>query len=103
MRDLNPIDHIDRNAEQELFRTLVSFKTPARILTICDQGGRGKSSLLKRLTYNCEHEEKPSVPSCLLELDKVTDPSPFAFAFAVATGFAVRGENFRERFAKFNG
>jgi hypothetical protein len=104
MRDLRPQDHIDRKAEQELFHDLVTYQSRARILTICDHGGRGKSSLLKRLRYNCQHEIKPSVPSCLLELDKLAerDPSPFAFALAVATGFSVRGDNVPKRFAKFN-
>jgi hypothetical protein len=99
--DLDPRDHIDRKAEQELFLELVTFQSPARILTICDRGGRGKSSLLKRLRYNCQNEVKPPVPSCLVELDKLGDPSPFALATAVATGFRLRGEDVGARFAKF--
>jgi hypothetical protein len=104
MRDLRPQDHIDRTAEQELFRDLATYQTPARILTICDQGGRGKSSLLKRLRYNCQHEIKPAVPCCLLELDKLADrgPSEFNFAESVVDGFIVRGEDVSKRFAKFN-
>jgi hypothetical protein len=104
MPDLLPQDLIDRTAEQELFRNLVSYQSPARILTICDGGGRGKSSLLKRLRYNCQHEIKPSVPSCLLELDKLgeRDPSPFALAAFAATNFAAQGENVPQLFGKFN-
>jgi hypothetical protein len=104
MRDLRPQEHIDRTAEQELFRELVTYQSGARILTICDHGGRGKSSLLKKLRYNCQHEIRPSIPSCLLELDKLgeRDPSPFALAVAIANGFSVRGENVQKRFAKFN-
>jgi hypothetical protein len=100
--EFNPRDLIDRTAEQEQFHTLVAFESEARILTICDGGGRGKSSLLRRLRYNCQHEINPPVPSCLLELDRLLDPSPFAFASAVAQGFSVRGENIRARFGKFN-
>jgi hypothetical protein len=103
-KDLDPRDLIDRNAEQELFRGLVTYQTAARILMICDGGGRGKSSLLKRLRYNCEHEIKPAVLSCLLEIDKLgeRDPSPFAFARAVVEGFTVRSAEVGARFGKFN-
>jgi hypothetical protein len=66
----NPRDLIDRIAEQELFTDLVSFTSPARMLTICDKGGRGKSILLKRLQFNCKYEIKPPVPACLIELDQ---------------------------------
>jgi hypothetical protein len=99
MRELHPRDHIDRVAEQELFRGLVTYQSPARILTICDQGGQGKSSLLKRLEYNCEHEFRPPIPSCLVELDKLTEPSPFGFAVTVTSQF-TRGAG--ERFAEFS-
>jgi hypothetical protein len=103
LRGLSPRDHIDRNGEQELFRGVVTYQSPARILTICDRGGRGKSSLLARLKYNCEFEIKPRVPCCLLELDDdEREPTPFALVSAVVTGFtAGRGENVRDRFAKF--
>lgn len=104
-RDLNPLDLIDREAERELFSTLTTYQSPARILTVCDQGGRGKSSLLKRLKYNCQHEIKPPVPSCMLELDKLSDrdPSAFNFAKSLVEGFAgFRGEVVPKRFVKFN-
>jgi hypothetical protein len=102
MRDLRPEDHIDRVAEQELFSNLTTYQTPARILMICDQGGQGKSSLLKRLRYNCQYKIKPSVACCLLELDKLGDPSPFAFVREVVNGSSGRGENIPSLFAKFN-
>jgi hypothetical protein len=98
---MHPKDLIDRDAERELFRTLVAYQSRARILTICDRGGRGKSSLLRRLRYNCQYEIKPPVPSCLLELDSLS-PEPFAFASSLTQGFALRGEDVRKRFAKFN-
>jgi hypothetical protein len=75
--EFDPRDHIDRNAEQELFRDLVSFTSTARMLTICDKGARGKSSLLKRLQYNCKYEMKPSVPACMVALDQLEDISHF--------------------------
>src|SRR4051794_24439970 len=104
-RKLNPRDHIDRKGEQELFRGVVTYQSRARILTICDQGGRGKSSLLKRLVYNCGGGIRPPIPSCFIELDKLSDrdPSPFGVALAMVAGFVVPGEKVAKRFAKFNG
>jgi hypothetical protein len=93
---LNPRDHIDRHAEQELFRQLASFDSAARMLTICDRGGLGKSSLLKRLRYNCQREFRPPVPACLIELDKLQDPSHFAFVSGIVEELSS------VRFAKFN-
>lgn len=102
MRELDPRDFIDRVAEQELFRKLVMVESSARVLTICDGGGRGKSSLLRRLKYNCQYEMDPPVPSCLIELDRLHDPSAFTLTSALVLGFTVRGVNIGERFAKFN-
>jgi hypothetical protein len=101
MTDLDPEDLIDRKAEQELFTSLVAKDSPARILTIVDGGGRGKSSLLGRLAYNCQHEIKPAVPACLLELDKLEEPSPFALLSEVIKRL-TGGKEIRDYFAKFN-
>src|SRR2546425_11833274 len=75
--NFDPRNLIDRQAEQELFRDLVSFTSPARMLTICDKGARGKSSLLKRLQYNCKYEIKPPVPACMVALDQLANTSRF--------------------------
>jgi len=102
VNELNPKDLIDRVAEQELFTQLLAEESPARMLTIRDGGGRGKSSLLLRLRYNCQHEIKPPVASSLISLDQLGDPSPFAFLSKVIQGVALRGEKVRDAFAKFN-
>jgi len=94
--EFDPRDLIDRHAEQELFRNLMTFTSPARMLTIRDKGGRGKSSLLKRLKYNCQYEIRPPIPVCLIELDRIEDPSPFPFVLQVVEGFKIP-----DRFAKF--
>ena len=75
--NFDPRNFIDRQAEQELFRDLVSFTSPARMLTICDKGARGKSSLLKRLQYNCKYEIRPPVHACLIALDQLANTSRF--------------------------
>jgi hypothetical protein len=85
----DPRDLIDREAEQELFQVLVSFTSPARMLTICDKGGRGKSSLLKSLQYNCRYKIKPAVPACLIELDHLEEPSLFVFVAKVVEGLST--------------
>jgi hypothetical protein len=102
--ELDPIDHIDHDHEQQVFRDLVTCASRARILTICDRGGLGKSSLLKRLRFNCESKIEPPIPSCLVELDKLPreETSPFAFASRVARGFTLRGEDPARRFENFN-
>ena len=96
---LHPRDHIDRQAEQEMFRTLVTYEVPARMLTICDGGGSGKSSLLRRLQYNCQREIKPSIPSCLLAMRDVS--SPFEFVSTITRDFKSIGDDVRQLFTRF--
>jgi hypothetical protein len=107
MTELDPRNLIDRDAERELFGELIKFSTPARMLTICDTGGRGKSSLLKRLKYNCRYEAKPqAIPACLIELDKLNEPSGFELIRQIVNddGLTVQvdGVAVRERFTRFN-
>jgi len=101
--DFQPRNLIDRNAEQELFRQLASFTSPARVLTICDKGGWGKSSLLKRLKYNCQYELDPPVAVCLIELNDLGDVSEFALVLKIVDELTTVGElTTRERFARFD-
>ncbi|WP_448642793.1 hypothetical protein [Geodermatophilus sp. URMC 63] len=109
MPELDPRDLIDRHAEQEEFRRIVpgaeSTETgQGRMLTICDRGGRGKSSLLKRLLYNCQFDMKPQASGCLVELDRLAaNPSPFALVKSIHKGLTkVTGVEMQKRFAKFN-
>jgi hypothetical protein len=76
---------IDREAEQELFFTLLQFADGARVLTVADAGGRGKSALLKRLEYNCLWVFKPQVAVTRIELDKLSDPSTHGLINAIRT------------------
>lgn len=98
-QEFDPKDLIDRKAEQEQFTDLVSFTSAARMLTICDKGGKGKSSLLKRLEYNCRYEMRPPIPVCLIELDKMEDPSAFRFIEEVVERLK-KGKN-KVEFPKF--
>lgn len=74
---LAPKKFIDRDVEQEIFDELLKLNNAARLLTICDQGGRGKSALLKRLRYNCQWRSEPQRPVSLVELDRLPDNQPF--------------------------
>lgn len=101
--ELNPRSLIDRDDEQELFRQLTSFNTAARMLAISDRGGWGKSSLLRRLLYNCQWELRPPAAACLIQFDDHKDPAPFALVSKIVEELSsVEGQNTRERFAKFN-
>ncbi len=66
---------IDREAEAELFRQLLRFEDGRRLLTITDRGGRGKSTLLKKLEYICDWDM--DVPCARVELDRITGMSDF--------------------------
>ena len=110
MPELDPRDLIDRTAEQEVFRGIVprtegadASPRQARMLTICDRGGRGKSSLLKRLLYNCQFDLKPQASGCIVELDRLAaNPSPFFLIRSIHEGLTkVTGADIRDRFAKF--
>jgi hypothetical protein len=76
-KGFSPEKFIDREAEQELFDELLKFQE-ARLLTIRDAGGRGKSSLLKMLEYKCIWQHVPPTPVSLVPLDQLPDLTPFA-------------------------
>lgn len=96
MKDtIDPRNVIDRTAEQELFANLVSFTTPARMLVISDKEGRGKSTLLSRLRYNCKYSS-PAIPAGLVDLKELPDPSPFGFVERLIDSIALP-----QRFPKF--
>ncbi len=50
---------IDREFEQELFEELLRFSDEARLLTIGDRGGMGKSQLLQMFQYRCRTASRP--------------------------------------------
>lgn len=93
---IDPRDIINRAAEQELFAGLVSFATPARMMVISDKLGRGKSTLLRRLEYNCNCMIKPLVSACSVDLKDLPETSPFAFAEKVSAELTLH-----EGFANF--
>jgi len=76
-KGFSPEKFIDRDAEQELFTGLLKFQDDSRLLTICDAGGRGKSSLLKQLRYKCGWHHDPPMLASLVPLDQLSDHTPY--------------------------
>lgn len=102
MAEFNPRNLIDRSAEQEMFGNLISFKTPARMLMICAPNGCGKSSLLKRLEYNCRYGTPPLAVS-LIALDQLSsNPTSFNLVEQIIQEMKIpRGLSEPKLFPKF--
>jgi hypothetical protein len=107
--ELHPRDHCDRLREQMIFRELMTFQSAGRLLTFSDVGESGKSSLLRRLEYNCAEEIKPPVPRCRVELNLLgqTEESalaqrPFGFVHYLVTHFTHRIDRPRDLFPSFH-
>lgn len=79
MAEIDPAEAIDRDVEQEEFTKLVRFTAgeDARLLIIKDKADSGKTTLLRRLRYNCERILEPSKAVCLISLDDANITSPF--------------------------
>ncbi|MGH9840615.1 MAG: hypothetical protein ACREEM_17700 [Blastocatellia bacterium] len=84
-KEFTPDKLIDREAEQEIFEKLLLHEDDARLLTISDQGGQGKSALLKRLHYNCFYWKE--MPVCLIELQHREDRGPFQIVEEIRNDF----------------
>jgi hypothetical protein len=63
---------IDREAERDLFGRLITLEEEARVITLRDRGGQGKSSLLRVLRHSCIQRPTPVSLVSLAELDEYT-------------------------------
>jgi hypothetical protein len=99
-----PERFIDREAEQELFEELLKFQDDSRLLTIRDEGGRGKSSLLKMLTYRCGWQHDPPILASLVALDQMSDHTPFTLIMEIEKELAKSAHVFGvdSRFIRFH-
>ena len=93
----DPDKFIDRHAEKELFKELVSLEDTTRVMTVEDAGGRGKSSLMLALHYMCTWQREPQVPVSLIELTE--DMVPFELVSIIAKQLA---ESFQLELPEFN-
>jgi hypothetical protein len=67
--DIDPSETVDRDAEQTEFASMLCTGGHRRMLVIGDAPGTGKSTLLRRLQYNCMWEHQVPVSLVLLEKD----------------------------------
>jgi hypothetical protein len=80
---------IDREVEQEEFKNMLKFQEEARLLVIQDRQSTGKTTLLRRLHYNCKWDEIPPKPASLVYLDNTTEmDSPFALVEKIRMGLS---------------
>lgn len=78
--EFSPEKLIDREGERELFNGMLHFKDDARLLTITDGGGHGKSALLKRMEYDCQWAGDDATRHvALVPLDELRDPTEFGW------------------------
>jgi hypothetical protein len=66
---------IDRVAERDIFRRMLTFESEERVLTISDASGRGKSQLLLALRHHCQFASQ-EVPAVLVPLHELAEKTP---------------------------
>jgi hypothetical protein len=93
----DPKKFIDREFEQEIFEELILLKAQARILSIRDLGGMGKSQLLEKFQYRCR-TIKPRIPVAFVHLGELPEQTPLLLARALVTQLS----NFSIRFPAFH-
>src|SRR5687768_4580123 len=93
----DPKKFIDREFEQEIFEDLILLKTQARILSIEDKGGMGKSQLIEKFQYRCR-TIKPRIPVAFVHLGELPEHTELLLARAVVNQLS----SFNIRFPGFN-
>lgn len=79
-------DVVDRRLQQKLFQELVEAQREARVYLIRDEReGCGKSTLVKRLRWNCLYRVKPRPPMSLVDLEDFDHPRPFSLIQKIGT------------------
>jgi hypothetical protein len=84
---------IDREAEAELFRELLQFADQRRLFLISDRKHRGKTTLLRKLKYQCDWSN-PRIACALVRLDDLQDSNPYALVEAVYEELQLAGVAF---------
>jgi 5S rRNA maturation endonuclease (ribonuclease M5) len=84
---------IDREAEAEIFNSMLQFETPRRILLVSDKSGMGKSDVLRKLRYLCEYTH--GVPAALLDLRELESrPDVFPHVVTLRNALEKGGARF---------
>ena len=84
---------IDRDAEAELFRELLQLKDQRRLFLISDGEQRGKTTLLRKLKYQCDWDT-PRIPCALVKLDELPDNHHYALIEAIYDELETAGVEF---------
>jgi hypothetical protein len=90
-----PDPFLDRTDEQELFAAIVACDSDARVMTVSDGTGRGKSRLLKQLRERCELGAN-RVPVSLIAIDQMGLKTAYEFVEIVEAHLAAAGLPFPE-------
>lgn len=78
---------IDRDAEIEVFNSMLRYQTPRRVLVVSDKSGMGKSDVLRKLRYLCEFTHH--IPVALIDL-RVFASRPDVFKLVLEVQEALR-------------
>ena len=89
--EIPPENLVNRSTELDEFMNMLSLGDDTRLLTIRDEQGTGKSSLLRKLEYSCKYQRKPAVPVGRVSLDEQDITSRFTLV-----------KRIRERLGKYD-
>jgi hypothetical protein len=98
MTEFDPTKFIDREFEQELFADMLEFGDEARVLSIHDVGGMGKSHLLEHFQYRCRTNRPDRTPVSLISLDDAAIRTPLSLVRTIRKHL---GDSFRVPFPNF--
>lgn len=92
---------MDREAEAEIFNSMLRYESPRRILMVSDRGGMGKTALLRKLRYLCDWTHR--CPVALIDLREFESrPDVFELVSQLRKGLNGSGVTF-PRFDSLNG
>lgn len=94
-----PSDFINRNLEQDLFKSLMEFNENARLFVVQDKGGTGKTSLLGLLQYQCKFRFFSPVGFVPLEVETINNDFVFVETLRNSIGLSEPFPRFDEKMA----
>lgn len=92
---------VDRDQETTRFRGLLRDGDEARVLVVSVPGGRGKSTLLRKLRHHCEWVE--GIPAALVALDELTEGDEFDLVERLAVDMSALAPEAFAAFDQLNG
>lgn len=84
---------MDREAESEIFNSMLRYESPRRVLVVSDKSGMGKSALLRKLRYLCDWTHQ--CPVALIDLREFENkPDVFELVHRLKKGLNDGGATF---------